>query len=110
MQAVSVGPAHLLLLIWPRMHVRAQLESLERSGMGVEVVLGVGTAEVEVVGVPLLVGEGVAEVPPPEQRWLDRARAAWMSAEVHLDMRHCAATPWKAEVHRQAVSVSPLQP
>jgi len=72
----------------------------------------VGAGPLEDVGVPgeVAVGVGPADVAPPEQRLVERASAACRSADGHLDIRHEPATDWKAEVQRQAVSVSPLQP
>jgi hypothetical protein len=56
------------------------------------------------------VGTVAEELGVAEQRWLESASAAVMSSDVHLAIKHLAATPWKAEVQRQGVSVSPWQP
>jgi hypothetical protein len=47
-----------------------------------------GWAEGSAEGVAEVTGRTVDEAPAPEQRLEERARAAVISSEVHLDMRH----------------------
>lgn len=121
--AVSVGPAHLEVESWPITHWSAHGESFDRlevsddecgwaySGMtGPEVAEGVGADDDEAVGVEVVEGVVLDGVVPPEQVLVCRARASERSAGVHLLIRHCAATLWKAGVHTHAVSSAPVQP